>query len=109
MPGDDRFPDVLSVELRPQGDRVYDVVVTISSPYDSPRRYADGWRVMDPEGMVLGNHALLHGHAEEQPFTRTQRGLMIPSGVEEVIVQGRDLASGYGGRTVTVALPGPRR
>ena len=48
-----RYPDVVAVELRPVGDRVFDVVVTISSPYDSPERYADGWRVLDPEGNVL--------------------------------------------------------
>ena len=102
---DDRFPNVLAVELRPQGDRRYDVVVTLSSPYDTPERYADGWRVIDPAGNVLGTHTLLHDHAGEQPFTRVQRGLTIPAGVEEVTVEGRDLANGFGGLTVTLAVP----
>lgn len=101
----DRYPDVLAVELRPAGDRTFDVAVTISSPYDTPERYADGWRVLDPAGNVLGTHTLLHDHANEQPFTRTQRALPIPAGVDEVTVEGRDQAYGFGGATVTVKVP----
>ncbi len=101
----DRFPDVLAVELRPAGERVYDVAVTISSPYDTPQRYADGWRVLDPDGSVLGTHTLLHDHAAEQPFTRTQRGLHIPDGVTTVTVEGRDQVNGYGGATISVEVP----
>jgi hypothetical protein len=102
---DDRFPDVLAVELRPTGDRVYDVAATISSPYDSPVRYADGWRVLAPDGNVLGTHTLLHDHAAEQPFTRTQRRLHIPAGIETVTIEGRDRANGFGGATLTVDVP----
>lgn len=101
----DEFPDVIAVELRPVGDRVFDVAVTISSPYDTPQRYADGWRVLDQEGNVLGTHMLLHDHANEQPFTRVQRGLHVPTGIDEVTVEGRDQANGYGGQTLTVAVP----
>ena len=99
------YPDVVAVELRPTGERTYDVVVTMSSPYDSATRYADGWRVLDPQGNVLGEHTLLHDHADEQPFTRTQRSLHVPPGVAEVTVEGRDQVSGFGGATVTVVLP----
>jgi hypothetical protein len=102
---DDRFPDVIDVQLRSAGERTYDVAVTISSPYDTPERYADGWRVLDPEGNVLGTHMLMHDHANEQPFTRTQRGLQIPEGVTEVTVEGRDQQYGYGGGTLTVDVP----
>jgi len=105
QPPTDRFPDILAVELRPQGDRVYDVAVTLSSPYDTPERYADGWRVLDPEGNVLGAHTLLHDHAAEQPFTRTQSGLHIPAGIDEITVEGRDQANGFGGLTLTTDVP----
>ncbi len=101
----DRFPDVLAVDLRPRGERRYDVAVTLSSPYDSPQRYADGWRVLDPAGDELGVHDLLHDHAAEQPFTRTQFDLPIPVGVEQVTVEGRDLVYGFGGRTLMVEVP----
>ncbi|MFV2062225.1 MAG: hypothetical protein ACC726_01770 [Chloroflexota bacterium] len=103
--GGDQFPDVLEVVLRPQADGTYDVAVTLSSPYDTPQRYADGWRVMDPDGNTLGTRMLAHDHANEQPFTRTQRGLTIPEGIDEVTVEGRDQANGFGGLTVTVPVP----
>lgn len=104
-PGGERFPDVLEVRLEPTGDRTYDVFVTLSSPYDTPQRYADGWQVADPGGNVLGTHTLLHDHAAEQPFTRVQRGLVIAQGIDEVTVQGRDQANGFGGLSLTVAVP----
>jgi hypothetical protein len=98
-----RFPDVIDVDVERGGD--YDFTVTISSPYDSPDRYADGWRIMGADGTVYGEHELLHDHASEQPFTRTQSGVSIPQDVDEVIVEARDLRNGYGGETVTVTLP----
>jgi hypothetical protein len=99
-----RFPDVLDVEVRRAGE-TYEFEVTMSSPYDTPERYADGWRVRGSDGTVYGEHELLHDHAAEQPFTRTQTGVAIPDGVTEVIVEGRDGRFGYGGQTVTVSLP----
>ena len=99
------YPEIIGVQLVASGDRVYDVVVSISSPYDTPERYADGWRVLDPEGNVLGTHTLLHDHANEQPFTRTQPGLEIPEGVTEITVEGRDLVNGYGGGTLSIDVP----
>ena len=101
----DRFPEVIGVQLVSVDDRVYDVVVSISSPYDSPERYADGWRVLTADGQVLGVHTLAHDHANEQPFTRTQRGLVVPDDVAEVTIEGRDLANGFGGGTLLVTVP----
>jgi hypothetical protein len=99
-----RWPDVIDVAVRRAGN-AYDFDVTISSPYDSPDRYADGWRIKDADGSVFGEHELLHDHATEQPFTRTQTGVEIPEGVTKVIVEGRDTEFGYGGETMTVSLP----
>lgn len=70
-----------------------------------PQRYADGWRVIAPDGTVLGEHTLLHDHAAEQPFTRTQSGVAIPTDVLTVTIEGRDLVNGYGGTTLTVDVP----
>ncbi len=98
------FPDVLSVELTDAGDRTFTVAVTLSSPYDSPERYADAWRVLSDDGTVLGVRELLHDHANEQPFTRTLSGVSIPADVDEVTVQGRDQVSGWGGATLTVGV-----
>ncbi|MBM6405701.1 hypothetical protein JQN72_15775 [Phycicoccus sp. CSK15P-2] len=102
-----RFPDVETVDIRREADGTFTLDVTISSTYDSPERYADGWRVLTTDGTELGSHELAHDHAGEQPFTRTQSGLAIPDGVTEVIVEGRDSENGYGGTSVRAAVPAP--
>ena len=61
--------------------------------------------MLDSDGNVLGAHTLLPDHANEPPFTRVQRGLVIPAGVDDVTVQGRDQANGRGGLSVTVTVP----
>ncbi|WP_157965651.1 hypothetical protein [Euzebya rosea] len=99
------FPDVIDAELARSGE-AWTLSATISSPYDSPERYADAFRALAPDGSELGVRVLTHDHANEQPFTRSLTGLVIPDGVEEITVEGRDLANGWGGRTVTVAVPG---
>ena len=100
-----KYPDVTAVEIVQDG-QTFTVDVTISSPYDSPERYADGWRVLDEEGEVLGEMELAHDHASEQPFTRSQTGLEIPEDVTTVTVEGRDSENGYGGATVEATVPG---
>ncbi|MEZ4736642.1 MAG: hypothetical protein R3E79_56895 [Caldilineaceae bacterium] len=98
------FPNVLAAQLTRNADGFFAIAVTISSPYDTPQQYADGWRVLAPDGTVLGEHTLLHDHANEQPFTRTQQNVIIPSDVLRVTIEGRDRVNGYGGGTVTVPV-----
>ncbi|MDW7747639.1 hypothetical protein [Halomonas sp.] len=101
-----RHPDVVGVEVTPAGEDRFDFDVTLSSPYDSPSRYADAFRVMGPDGEEFGVRELLHHHANEQPFTRRLGGVEIPAGIGRVTVQGRDQSHGWGGETRSVSLPG---
>lgn len=101
-----RHPDVVDVRVRARGNGVFDFDVTISSPYDTPQRYADAFRVTDGAGRVLGERILWHDHADEQPFTRDLYGVRVPPDITEVVVQARDQRHGYGGRTMRVGLPG---
>lgn len=101
-----KFPDVVSAKVTPRGGDVFDFDVTLSSPYDTPQRYADAFRVIAGDGTVFGERILWHDHADEQPFTRDLHGVRIPSGQKSVVVQGRDKANGYGGKTIEVVLPG---
>ncbi len=101
-----QFPDVLEVRVRAAGPDRFDFDATVSSPYDTPQRYADGFRVRGPDGTTFGERTLWHDHAGEQPFTRDLYGVKIPRGVRQVSVQARDKQHGYGGRSVTVDLPG---
>ena len=101
---DERFPEIVDVVATRAGDGSWTFDVTVSSPDDTPERYADGWRVVGADGTVYGEHTLTHDHANEQPFTRTQSGVDIPDEVDEVTIEGRDLVNGFGGRSVTVTL-----
>ena len=100
-----KYPDVVGVKAQARGENRFDFDVMISSPYDTPQRYADAFRVMSADGLVYGELKLLHDHANEQPFTRGLSGVSIPAGVRVVVVQARDQRFGYGGKTVQVALP----
>lgn len=102
--GDQQYPDVVDAVARQDGE-TWAFDVTISSPYDTPERYADGWRVLAPDGTELGFRLLTHDHAAEQPFTRSLGGVEIPDDVQVVTIEGRDQANGFGGETVEVALP----
>ena len=101
-----KYPDVVDVKVKARGENRFDFDVTLSSPYDTPQRYADAIRVMSVAGTPYAERVLLHDHADEQPFTRDLQGVSIPPGVRAVVVQGRDQKFGYGGRTMRVGLPG---
>ncbi|MBX3686582.1 MAG: hypothetical protein KF909_10630 [Rhodocyclaceae bacterium] len=99
-------PDILAAKVRSTSDGTFDFDVTVSSPYDTPQRYADAFRVMGKDGEVYGERTLFHDHATEQPFTRDLYNVKIPREVRMVVIQGRDQRFGYGGKTVEVLLPG---
>ena len=101
------LPDVIGGEIMAEDDGTWTVRATISSPYDTPQRYADAWRVLDPDGNVLGVRELAHDHASEQPFTRALAGVDVPAGVATLTLEGRDRANGWGGGTFDLDLPAP--
>jgi hypothetical protein len=66
--------------------------------------YADGWEVIDFEGNRLGNRRLGHPHENEQPFTRSQCDIKIPSVISKVIVRAKCNRHGFGGKPIVVDL-----
>jgi hypothetical protein len=85
--------------------------VTVPHPDTGWDDYADGWDVVLPDGSVVGPESdlpftrlLLHPHEGEQPFTRSQSGITLPSDVTTITVRAHDLINGYGGRQVVVDL-----
>ncbi len=88
--------------------------VTVQHPDTGWENYADGWDVVTPDGTVLKpdpespfTRPLLHPHVDEQPFTRSQSGIVIPAGVTQVRIRAHDLVDGWGGREVLVDLNAP--
>lgn len=100
-----QFADVIGAALHRTGPGKYRVDATISSPDTGWKKYANAFRVRTKAGEVLGVRVLYHPHVDEQPFTRSLRGVQIPAGVSEVIVEARDSVAGWGGKTARVGIP----
>jgi len=103
--------DVLFVAAEEAEDGTWTFQVTVAHPDTGWEDYADGWDVVLPDGTVLLPDAgssftrtLTHPHETEQPVTRSQSGLVIPVGVDQVVVRAHDIVDGFGGKTVTVFL-----
>ena len=103
--------DVLFVHASETSDGSWTFRVTVTHPDTGWEDYADGWDVVLPDGTVLKRNpddtftrVLLHPHENEQPFTRSQRGIIIPDGVTSVTVRAHDSVDGFGGREVQVDL-----
>lgn len=100
----DQFPEVLAVELTLENNDNWRFDVTLSSPYDTPERYADAWRVLDDKNKELGIRVLGHDHANEQPFTRSET-IRVPRQLTTVYVEGRDQDNGWSGQRFEVEMP----
>ena len=51
--------------------------------------YADGWRIEDADGNILGTRVLHHPHVNEQPFTRSLSGVDVPEELKQVYIRAR--------------------
>lgn len=88
-------PVINTVTAQKSGD-TWKFDVTLSHGDTGWDHYADGWRVLDPQGKELGLRNLAHPHVDEQPFTRSLSGVRIPAEVTEVDIQARDNVTGWG-------------
>jgi hypothetical protein len=103
--------DVVYVEAAQAADGSWTFHVTVEHPDTGWEDYADGWDVVTPDGEVLKldedqpfTRLLLHPHVSEQPFRRSQGGIVIPEGVTWVRVRAHDLVDGWGGVEIVVDL-----
>jgi len=74
--------------------KTWSFTVTLRHADEGWDHYADLWQVYAPDGMLLGERVLHHPHVDEQPFTRSLRGVVIPDGVSRVIIRARDTVHG---------------
>jgi len=103
--------DVLDVKAAQTGPDTWTFTVTVFHPDNGWEDYADGWDVVLPDGTVIKpdpdspfTRLLLHPHDNEQPFTRSQSGIVIPANMTQVTVRAHDLVDGFGGQEVVVDL-----
>lgn len=97
-------PVIEKVESRQTG-ATWQFDVTLSHGDTGWNDYADGWRVLDMDGRELGMRTLHHPHVDEQPFTRSLRGVHLPEATTEVQIEARDKIGGWSGAPVTHTLP----
>ena len=99
------YAQVIFVKASQSSDGSWKFDVTVRHDDQGWDDYADAWLVVQPETeAVLGERILLHPHDTEQPFTRSQSGIIIPDGVTQVIVRAKDNVEGFGGQEVIVDL-----
>ena len=79
--------------------------VTLRHADSGWEHYADGWEVLAADGTSLGLRVLAHPHVNEQPFTRSLGGVLIPEGTTEVTIRARDNVDGWTAETYTFTLP----
>jgi hypothetical protein len=103
--------DVTYVRAVQSADGSWTFHVTVSHPDTGWDDYADGWDILTLDGSKLlilegevFTRLLAHPHVDEQPFTRSQSGIIIPENVTQVIVRAHDIVDGFGGKEIIVNL-----
>ena len=97
-------PKVEAVSATKSGN-AWSFSVTLSHPDTGWDHYADGWEVVDAEGNQLGERPLAHPHENEQPFTRSQSGIVIPEDMSVVYIRARDNVHGWYEERYPFTLP----
>ncbi len=97
--------DVVAAEAVQEGDGSWRFRVTVAHADEGWDHYADRWEVVAPDGRVLGTRVLLHPHENEQPFTRSLGGVVIPEHIDRVTIRAHDSVHGNGGAELSIPLP----
>jgi peroxiredoxin len=98
--------DVVDVEVTADASGSFNFDVTVAHADAGWSHYANRWEVIGLDGFVYATRELAHPHDEEQPFTRSVSGVVIPHGIQKVALRAHDLVHAYGGQEMTVDLPG---
>ena len=103
--------NVTEVFAREESDGTWTFHVTVEHNDRDWADFADGWDVVLPDGTAVRpdpfyayTKQIRNPHVDEQPFTRTQRNIEIPTDVNTVRVRAHDKAGGFGGQEVEVDL-----
>ena len=103
--------DVTNVFAREESDGLWTFHVSVKHDDVNWYDFADGWDVVLPDGSSIKpdpfgqfTRHIRHPHVHEQPFTRTQKEIRIPEGVDRVKVRAHDKKHGWGGEEIEVLL-----
>jgi hypothetical protein len=100
--------DILAASFQQQasqlGSTQWSVSVTLKHNDTGWDHYADEWRIVDIDGQVFGNRVLLHPHMDEQPFTRSANGILVPDNMAVIFIEAHDKIDGWMEKRLTVNL-----
>ncbi len=97
--------DVVISKSSGSSDGKFRFAVTLKHPDSGWEHYADKWEVVGADGTIYGTRVLAHPHVNEQPFTRSLNGVVIPASVKQVIIRAGDNLGSAPGKTMTVEIP----
>ncbi len=80
------------------------VDVTLKHADEGWKHYADGWRLVDEKGNEIGKRTLYHPHVNEQPFTRSLSGFVMPGNKKIIFVEAHDLKHGWSPNRVKIDM-----
>ena len=95
--------EIVGVEAT-QSDGAWRFSVSLKHADEGWDHYADLWQVIATDGSVLGERVLAHPHVNEQPFTRSLGGVVIPDGIDTVTIRARDSVHGISKNEQSVSL-----
>jgi hypothetical protein len=96
--------DVVKVDVKQGADGSYRFSVTVRHDDEGWDHYANRWDVVAEDGTVLATRVLAHPHENEQPFTRSLGGVVVPEGTKQVMLRAGDSVHDNGGATITIDL-----
>ena len=85
--------EILDVKISKQSD-TYSFSVKILHEDSGWEHYVNRYEVLDKDGNVIATRTLWHPHENEQPFTRSLRGVQI-KGINIVYLRANDSVDGY--------------
>lgn len=98
---------ILNVNLDQRGYE-WSASVTLKHADSGWEHYADAWRFVTPDGTEFARRTLWHPHVNEQPFTRSLSGIVIPRGVKVFFVEAHDRVHGWSQDRVRIDLAKPK-
>ena len=98
------IPEIVSVNAVESGG-TWRFDVTVLHADTGWEHYADGWGIYTIDGTELGYRVLAHPHVNEQPFTRSLGGVVIPADITELILRPHDLVHGDGPDYILILQP----
>lgn len=97
----DGCAEVIAVDATVGADGTTTFSVTIRSDDIGWDGYADRWEVVEGDE-VIGERVLTHPHVEEQPFTRSQSGIVVHA--DEVVVRAHHSVGDFCGAEMLVPI-----